>query len=124
MLVLFSSPLAMFPLFSGPLQKVTPTFRSTPTPPKYYVSVNILCFVYGFAKFLLIIKNNVLKMIMVKFLLMYFNIPLRGVGVDRKVGVTFWRGPENRGNIASGLEKRTSMRKGRVNGGQVKTWSC
>jgi hypothetical protein len=41
--------------------------------------------------------------------------------VDRKVGVTFWRGPENRGNIASGLEKRTSMRKGRVNGGQVKT---
>lgn len=41
--------------------------------------------------------------------------------MDRKVGVTFWRGPENRGNIASGLEKRTSMRKGRVNGGQVKT---
>jgi hypothetical protein len=35
--------------------------------------------------------------------------------VDRKVGVTFWRGPENRGNIASGLEKRTSMRKGRAN---------
>lgn len=76
MLVLFSSPLAMFPLFSGPLQKVTPTFRSTPTPPKYYVSANILCLVYGFAKFLLIIKNNVLKMIMVKFVLMYFNIPL------------------------------------------------
>ena len=67
MLVPFSSPLAIPPLFSGPLQKVAPTFRSTPTPPKYYVSANILCLVCGLAKFLLIIKNNVLKMIMVKF---------------------------------------------------------